>query len=179
MILREKVLRVIKHEGKNHTQDEHTPLKYKQQEEPGGRGGAGVVTVGLNGDIYQGGQFLPMSEFSKAQKKFRVAKKKYMEKKQEIAPYKWETPTAYDQLSVFGKIREIPFDHKAQKFNIVNANKDYMNYIGKEAADEIVKLATRFNSGERWMEMNPLQFKNIHGVDKELAQEIEKRENVK
>ena len=72
--------------------------------------------IGLNGEFYKGGQFLPSSENTiKGEHKVLVTGKR------EIMPYTWEVQPAHDMLSIFDRIK-----------NYVRTNASELEYIKGE-----------------------------------------------
>ena len=103
---------------------------------------------GVNGEWYEGGQFLPTSPKTiKGQQKSNKTERRA--RKQEIAPYLWEVaPTAkarsiYAMTSAFAKIGR---DEKLE----LAASDQTLAYYGKGKL-EVTELIERWNQGERWL----------------------------
>ncbi len=108
-------------------------------------------TIGLNGEFYEGGQFLPNStntikgEFSQAK-----AAKQAQPRKQEIAPYKWEISnlqSIWVTVSGWCKFHKTGYSKEngtEGQLEVVSGGYDGSHW---EANQE---LATRWNNGERW-----------------------------
>jgi hypothetical protein len=120
--------------------------QWVNQEEPGGRAQGGVTTIGINDNVYLGGQFLPKTELDKQNNERRKKRKKYMERKQEIAPYIWELPPSFDVDSIYKKLGGIvPFRN----------GKFYPEELSQQTINDyriidIFGLSAKYNSGERW-----------------------------
>ena len=138
--------------------------------------------IGLNGEFYEGGQFLPSSETTVkgAQKPFISKGKKF-----EIAPYVWEAAPADDMLSIYDRINHACSDNRRTcefvkgqgfigfRFVSVFESKTGTRYDYKtdtwnqepypqEWIEFITGLMNKYNNGERWFLLadDPYHFRN-------------------
>ena len=102
--------------------------------------------VGMNGEFYSGGEFLPNTELRSQHKE----KSKAGSKKQQIEPYVWVVPPADHLRSIYGYIAGIfgNVDRNTGKLRI-NCSDQTINYY---KADRVVveELVAQYNNGERW-----------------------------
>lgn len=135
-----------------------------QQSEGGGRASGGVITEGINQRDYLGGQFLPNStEQNASQERARMEKrsKEYMQRKQEIAPFVYDTPPTPSSTSVYKEIAGVvPYEKPSDTFTIVGMSQNTIQYAG--GIERIGPLVSLYNSGVRWTEMNQQKFDNIY-----------------
>lgn len=133
--------------------------------------------IGLNGETYKGGQFLPSSEKTvKGSISVRIPKGTG---KKEIAPYTWEVAPADDMLSIYDRITHCTLDNRREckyikglgfeGFRFTEVLKTFSPSVGKypqdwdfkreqwktkEYSEEWIEfisgLMERFNAGERW-----------------------------
>lgn len=98
----------------------------------------------MNGEFYQGGEFLPSTELPSRSRKVVKAKAR----KAQIAPYVWEVApegksSIYGQLAgIFGKVVD-------GRMIITNTNESTLAWTGR-TLEEVQTLTDRWNSGERW-----------------------------
>jgi hypothetical protein len=140
---------------------------------------------GVNGEWYDGGQFLPSSENTvKGVIKITVRKGT----KREITPYVWEAAPADDMLSIYDRINHACADNRREcqfvkgqgftgfKFTEVfttHASNDMRDFDYKTQTfkqvpqdqdwiDFFSGLMERFNNGERWYSLSedPFHYKN-------------------
>lgn len=105
--------------------------------------------IGINGEQYDGGQFLPSSPMT-VKGQFKTSKKAKTARKQEIAPYKWEVAPADNLKSIYTYIilfAAMNDSGKLQSFG----NLEAMEHYGR-TEKEIIELSNKWNAGERWME---------------------------
>jgi hypothetical protein len=102
--------------------------------------------VGMNGEHYPGGTFLPRTTLGKMAKPARKAGSG----KEEIEPYRWEVPPAEGLRSLFAAIGGIygRYDHGTGKFTLDVADQT-LRFYGLDRA-ECQANVDRFNRGERW-----------------------------
>lgn len=132
--------------------------------------------VGLNGERYEGGQFLPSSENTvKGALKATIRKGT----KSEVAPYTWQASPADDMLSIYDRISYLCTDNRReceykQGFNglKLTVNKQSVNLTSdgiqpwsdffENLYQWAVSLAEKFNNGERWFSLSddPYHYKN-------------------
>jgi hypothetical protein len=105
---------------------------------------------GLNGQFYNGGEFLPSSAFT-AKGEFSSNRKSqpWKPSKKEVAPYKWEVQPAEGAQSIYGIIAGVFGKVIDGKFQI-NTNEKTLNYFHK-TIEEVEELSARWNNGERWI----------------------------
>lgn len=101
--------------------------------------------IGMNGEAYEGGQFLPNTTLGKMGKKARAA----ATRKVEIAPYTYEIAPE-GKSSIYRRIAGTTaqwkvFGKEFQPFW------PYLSQQSQEAQDEAVKLIALWNAGERWI----------------------------
>jgi hypothetical protein len=99
--------------------------------------------IGVNGERYEGGQFLPSTTLPKQAPTSRKAGTG----KREIAPYVWEVAPEGKQsiYSRFSHLWQIT-DGKAAVIDNAQALAYY-----KRSAEEVQAAADQWNAGERWM----------------------------
>lgn len=100
--------------------------------------------TGMNGERYEGGQFLPNTDLPKIAK----LAKKVGTGKQEIAPYVWEVPPdgKWSLMWKYGTVWAWSADKKTVRLND-NVN---VNYFGATYLAEASEAAQKWNNGERW-----------------------------
>ena len=104
--------------------------------------------IGINGERYDGGQFLPSSPHTiKGEMKKSNARKG--SGKQEIAPYKWEVAPD-GMVSIFRMIGGVvaSYNRGTEKMEYSN-NAQAEKYYGYTKT-EVLELIERYNSGEMW-----------------------------
>lgn len=136
--------------------------------------------VGINGEFYQGGQFLPSSEATvKGAHKAIVRKGK----KAEVAPYVWAEAPADDMLSIYERIRYWVDDNRDECEYVKGAGfvgfrlvfvavrvgemvADTTRYTPEgdwvrvwvpeppERVEYIGRMVERYNAGERWFHVS-------------------------
>ncbi len=100
--------------------------------------------TGINGERYEGGQFLPNTLMGKMPKSSKTAGTR----KVEIAPYVHEVApegmtSIYRQIAgIYGKVINGVF--------VVNTSDTTLAYYGK-TRDEVDALAAKWNAGERYV----------------------------
>jgi len=101
--------------------------------------------TGMNGQHYDGGQFLPNTTMGKKTK----SKRSKGSGKQEIAPYVWEVAPE-GKRSIFAKYNTMwTWDVKGVSFKLFSGlNPDYYSNAVLLEAQEAAKL---WNSGQRWI----------------------------
>lgn len=101
--------------------------------------------IGMNGERYEGGQFLPNTTLPKQEK----GKKAAGSKKVEIAPYIWEVAPE-GKRSIYGQIAGTvaQWDVRGVSFKPFWP---YLSQQSQEAQDRALDLITRWNAGERWI----------------------------
>lgn len=106
--------------------------------------------VGMNGEFYAGGTFLPNTQLPKMTPQQKVAKK-YLESKQEVEMNKWEYPPSEDVNSIYKRLSGgVPYNRENNKFIIGKMSQKTIDYMG--GYDYLNKLVTAYNSGQRWIE---------------------------
>ena len=104
--------------------------------------------VGMNGDFYLGGEFLPSTDAPKGTYSSKD-KCKAATRKQEIAPYVWEVPPAgmWSLLQTYGQVWAWNQD-RTQTIGIANVS---VEYFGAEYLSKAAAAAEMWNSGQRWI----------------------------
>lgn len=110
--------------------------------------------IGINGHRYEGGQFLPSSK-DRLPGSTPAAK---ATGKQEIAPFKWETPPAPGLRSLYKVIGPGYFSRK-NAAGSYEVNTGAKNYDGSPMTGDMVlncgktlqELIDLYNNGERWI----------------------------
>lgn len=105
--------------------------------------------IGINGEFYEGGQFLPSSPMT-INGEMQKTNSRKGSRKMEVAPYKWEVAPE-GMRSIFTAIGGTVARY--------NRNTGEMEYLGNEQAEnyfgytseEVISLIEKFNSGEKWM----------------------------
>lgn len=100
--------------------------------------------IGMNGERYEGGQFLPNTTLPKQETKARTQGSR----KVEIAPYVWEVPQD-GQVSIYRQIAGIYGKIVGGTF-VMSASDTTIAYYGKTRG-EVERLINRWNAGERWV----------------------------
>lgn len=101
--------------------------------------------VGVNGEFYEGGKFLPSTEQPKRSVKRAPAKVA----KVEIAPYVWEVAPEGKQ-SIYRKAAPGVFVNVRGGRMVFVASEQVLAYYKGDRA-EIERLCELWNSGERWI----------------------------
>lgn len=111
---------------------------------------------GVNGEFYNGGEFLPSSPYTV--KGATKAEAKRITRKQEIAPYCWKVAPNGEQ-SIWSCIRslvyfvESTYSKEAGKTGIVAPVSFSWKGMGwtEQGYNEFKQLVERWNKGERWV----------------------------
>lgn len=115
---------------------------------------------GVNGEFYNGGQFLPGSELTEKGANKRSKSKFDPNKKQEIAGYKWELPPFENAKAIYPLVSGITKFHKTgyskenglegcfQSASETFVNNDWWTQERIQGQDELIE---KWNSGQRWM----------------------------
>lgn len=99
--------------------------------------------VGMNGETYKGGQFLPNTELPK-----RGGKKNPLAtKKQQIAPYVWQV-APNGEMSIFSNVQA--FVRVQNDTMMIIASAETLDYFKVDRAELQAKV-DRWNNGERWL----------------------------
>lgn len=137
--------------------------------------------LGINGEWYEGGQFLPNYETTI---KGAVKATILMGTKKEVAPYVWQAAPADDMLSIYDRVGKFCNDNRKDSqfvkgegfsnFALISLHSEGpWNHIGEDGklhgdkfSSEWISFATnlmnRFNNGERWFPLSedPFHYKN-------------------
>jgi hypothetical protein len=107
--------------------------------------------VGVNGDQYEGGQFLPNSEHTIKGSKKSIARKR-APRKVEIEPYNWVLAPV-DQFAIFPRLAgRHYFNHDTNTFTEnTRLNWNSLGMGGPAAREESIILIDRYNRGDRWV----------------------------
>lgn len=113
--------------------------------------------IGLNGESYKGGQFLPTSEATVKGRYTVNAKKFNPSKKQEVAPYKWEVPPpipvddAYAK-SLFCCIRDFMDWAHFDETGSERIHASGYDYITNETEESLIKeMLAHYRMGCIWI----------------------------
>lgn len=98
--------------------------------------------VGVNGDFYEGGKFLPNTERPKGKLAPRKARK------EQVEPYRWEIP-AEGKAAIFGLIVGSVAQQTAAGLVPFAAGVAY--YGDTVRGHKVADLCERYNRGERWV----------------------------
>lgn len=138
--------------------------------------------IGVNGEFYDGGQFLPSSPSTvKGSQRATISKGK----KFEVAPYVWEPAPADDMLSIYDRINRGCTDNRREcsfvkgqgftgfKFTGIFRTKIGGKYdvktdtweelpVPQDRVEFLENMIERFNNGERWFALSedPYHYKN-------------------
>lgn len=110
--------------------------------------------LGINGEQYKGGQFLPNHKDT-----VKGATKRPQSKgKQPVAPYKWELPPSPDHFSIFklieSAIRWIEFGVTCEIHAELLRGEDAEHFASFGFFINLADLVARYNVGERWADMS-------------------------
>lgn len=131
--------------------------------------------IGINGDFYKGGQFLPNFETTiKGAVKIKAGNKKPIE------PFKWEKSPADNMLSIYDRVGWLVRDNRKEcefvkgvgfiglklqvrdmKYCSIAPHERPLTDQEREWAE---KMVAKFNNGERWF---PLADDPFHYLNKE------------
>lgn len=106
--------------------------------------------IGINGDVYEGGQFLPNTTLPKG---FNKRDMRAATRKQNIAPCVWGVAPSPELRAIFAYLAGSygMFNHTTKTFSpflpfIESQERNCPNF----KRDEILGLIEKWNSGERW-----------------------------
>lgn len=97
--------------------------------------------IGVNGEFYEGGKFLPSTEKPKGKPVKRGSGKV------EIEPYKWEVAPE-GQRSIYRRLAGI-YGKVINGVMVLDINPVTLAYCG-DSEEWVKQLADRYNAGERW-----------------------------
>ena len=98
--------------------------------------------VGVNGDFYEGGKFLPSTEKPKGKPHKRGTGK------QEIEPYKWEIAPE-GKRSLYRQLAGIHCKLIDGKM-VLATNDQILNYTG-QTIEQVKNMVELYNAGQRWI----------------------------
>ncbi len=103
--------------------------------------------IGMNGESYKGGEFLPNTQLASQHKDRKVAAKT---RKQEFEPYRWDFAPSAGVKSIF-----VQLSGNYGKYNRSNNTFEvFAPYVSNLPADQQARatdLVSRYNAGERWV----------------------------
>lgn len=104
-------------------------------------------TVGMNGEFYQGGEFLPNTQLM-SQGKGRG--KPVAERKQEFEAYKWGFAPVAGQRAIYAQLAGNygKFNRSNNTFEIFTP---YVNNLPADQQARAAELVKLYNEGERWI----------------------------
>jgi len=102
--------------------------------------------TGMNGEWYEGGQFLPSTMLPKGTQK----KSKKGSGKQEIAPYKWVVAPADNLRSIFKQLAGVFARYNADGTFEMMASQQTLDYYEADKG-KIQELIDLYNSGVMWI----------------------------
>jgi len=105
-------------------------------------------TTGLNGESYEGGQFLPSS--ARTVKGEQKSQSRKATRKQEISPYVWEVAPE-GMASIYSRCEVVTKWAEWQKVLEVADLADAAFAYAGLSREQATELAERWNRGERWM----------------------------
>jgi hypothetical protein len=101
--------------------------------------------IGMNGEFYMGGEFLPNTQLASQGK----ADKKAATRKQNVEGYKWEVAPAPGLIAIYPQLSGV------QQYNRnTNTFSPFMPYYSKLTTEQQQRaddLMARYNKGERWI----------------------------
>jgi hypothetical protein len=103
--------------------------------------------IGMNGEFYAGGEFLPNTQLA-SQHKDRV--KAVAERKQEFEPYKWSIAPSAGMKSIYAQLAGSygKFNRSTGTFEVFAP---YVSNLSTELQARATDLVNRYNAGERWI----------------------------
>lgn len=111
---------------------------------------------GINNEWYEGGQFLPSSPRT-VKGEANQAKTTATPRKQEIAPYKWETSnkqSIWTQVNTIATFHKTGYSKETGSQGTLEWNEDFnWQALGwsEENASEAKSLIIKWNNGQRWI----------------------------
>lgn len=102
---------------------------------------------GVNGEFYQGGEFLPSSPTT-VKGEVKKSETVFKPRKQQIAPYVWEVQPFENARSLYTEIEVFTQEVDGQ-FKIV-AREKTLTYFSVDR-EELQTLVDEYNSGTRWI----------------------------
>lgn len=102
--------------------------------------------VGLNGEFYKGGQFLPSTTLPKMQQGKIVEKPT----RQEVAPYVWELTPEPGLKSIYRMIRPFVTVNTDGTLSPLQKQQPF-DWYGVEK-EQVKNLCERWNDGETWID---------------------------
>ncbi len=105
--------------------------------------------TGINGEWYEGGQFLPSSPAT-VKGEFKTVGEQYnATRKQEVAPYVWQVPPTAESRSIYRMVAGVFGKIVKGKMTMVASDQTFRYY--KMTRSHVQELCDRWNSGERWV----------------------------
>lgn len=102
--------------------------------------------TGMNGEFYEGGEFLPNTDLASRAK---GARKPFKAGKRQVAPYVWEFQPYEGARAIFTLFAGI-FGKVVDGKMIVNCSDQTLDYY-KTTRNEAQAMADAWNNGERWV----------------------------
>lgn len=119
--------------------------------------------VGLNGERYEGGQFLPSTT---QPKQARPTREIAAGKKQAVAPYVWQATPQANLIAIYGRVESCVTDNRRDCQYVkgtgfvglqLTPRKIMLDSLGQDAGEDwknfIAMLCEKFNAGEVWYEL--------------------------
>jgi soluble cytochrome b562 len=106
--------------------------------------------IGMNGEFYPGGTFLPNTTMPKLTPEQRKTNK-FLSAKQEIAPFTWELPPSENVVSIYRILGgALPFDKKTSQFRYDTVSQNTIEYLG--GTTRVKELVDAYNKGAKWLD---------------------------
>jgi len=110
--------------------------------------------IGMNGERYEGGQFLPNTRMGKLTKAEQRALAKAATRTHEIAPYTWEVAPAAGLKSIYRQVVGT-YAQLNRSTGMLEPYEPYFEFCVSAFAgfdrQTHIDLIDRWNAGERWM----------------------------
>jgi hypothetical protein len=101
--------------------------------------------IGMNGEFYQGGEFLPNTQLASQSK----AEKKDATRKQNVEGYKWEVAPVAGMVAIYPQLAGV--QQYNRNTNTFSPFMPYYSQLSTEAQARADELMSKYNAGERWI----------------------------
>lgn len=100
--------------------------------------------IGVNGEFYAGGEFLPSTEMPSRSKDRKAATRK-----QNVEAYRWEVAPVAGQIAIYPQLAGVQqYDRATGTFSRFLPYYSKLSAEGQQRADDLI---ARYNRGERWI----------------------------